>query len=74
MVFAVPKNAVRFFFVEMIRNQLRYLELLAIPPVFSQHDILCYALIVSLIFSPCVVILACSDDQQKRKGRNFPQR
>jgi hypothetical protein len=24
VVFAVPKNAVRFFFVEMIRNQLRY--------------------------------------------------
>ena len=27
MVFAVPKNAVRFFFVEMIRNKLRYTAL-----------------------------------------------
>jgi hypothetical protein len=37
-VFAVPKNAVRFFFVEMIRNQLRYekLELHAITSVFSR--------------------------------------
>jgi hypothetical protein len=68
VVFAVPKNAVRFFFVEMIRNQLRYdmLKLLTTTPVFSSA--MSRAMLYSFRSSSRVAIIAGSNvcGQQKR--------